>query len=351
MYNIAQQLQPYAAQIAQLNITTGFDAFIDTVVRLVKEQSRDQTNSTFETVASFGQYVLAKSGGSFSLESQEITNKIGGNMLIMSHALGSLGATVNCVGSFGWPDLHPAFRDISPRCHVHSFGQPGTCLAVEFNDGKMMIANMTPLQNANWAHLKAKIGLPTLQNLFTNCHAFCLLNWGEIVTCNDIWMGILDDILAHYSPKNQPIAFFDLSDFSNRPANELALALGLMRRFAQHSRVVLSLNQNETRLLYQFLTNQTANENFENMGKYIFEQLALNTLVIHSARRAWAFEASGVVEAEVAEITQPKILTGAGDHFNAGFLLGKLLNFAPFQALNLANGVAAEYISKGSFEL
>jgi pfkB family carbohydrate kinase len=348
--DIAQQLQPYAAQIGDLKITAGFDAFVDTVVRLVKEQSNDQTNSTFETVASFGQYVLAKSGGSFSLESQEILTKIGGNMLIMSHALGTLGATVRCVGSFGWPDVVPAFEAVSPRCVLHSFGPPGTCMAVEFDDGKMMIANMAPLHHANWAHLKTTVGLPLLRQLFTDCHAFCLLNWGEIITSDDLWTGILDEILASHSTPNQPFAFFDLSDFSNRKPHDLAVGLDLMRRFAQHSKVVLSLNQNETRLLYSFLAGHAALENFEDMGKYIFNALALDTLTIHSAQRAWAFDANGVVKVDSLPVLQPKILTGAGDHFNAGFLLGKLLNFAPLQALQLANSVAAAYTTNGELK-
>jgi len=48
-------------------------------------------------------------------------------------------------------------------------------------------------------------------------------------------------------------------------------------------------------------------------------------LVIHPVDSAIAASAKGVSFVEGALTRHPKITTGAGDHFNAGFCLGQLL--------------------------
>jgi sugar/nucleoside kinase (ribokinase family) len=77
----------------------------------------------------------------------------------------------------------------------------------------------------------------------------------------------------------------------------------------------------------------------EDNARAIRQALGLACVVIHPRRGATA-----AVEHESASfagpfVQQPKISTGAGDHFNAGFCLGRVLGFG--LAESLCVGVAA----------
>ncbi len=337
---VIEEFKRQSSKLTQFQITTGFDAFIDTIVRLVKDKNKE-----FNTIHEFGEYILNKSSGSFSLESRELITKMGGNMLIMSDALGKLGLKVNCIGSFGKNEVHTAFRGVSQNCTFYSFADAGTCLAVEFDNGKMMIANMTQLNQSDWSFIKNKIGLEQIIELFQLSDAFCLLNWGEILTSNDLWNGILKEILPQI---NKPkFSFFDLSDFTKRDTGEIHQAFVLLKEFANKTKLILSLNQNEAKMFYKVIFNESSND-FSWICKKFYNELNIENVIIHSAKKSYGIDKNGTVEVGCFSIENPEILTGAGDNFNAGFLAGKLLGYDLKSNLRLANALAAEYI-KGQF--
>jgi len=86
--------------------TAGFDGFIDTLVKIIKSKQPKQPPSLFNRIREFGDYVVEKSASSFSLEAEEVSIKLGGNMPIMANAMAMLGVNVNCVGALGYPQPH-----------------------------------------------------------------------------------------------------------------------------------------------------------------------------------------------------------------------------------------------------
>ena len=67
-------------------------------------------------------------------------------------------------------------------------------------------------------------------------------------------------------------------------------------------------------------------------------KLPLSTIVIHPVSYALAVSGDSVDVVKGPYISRPKITTGAGDHFNAGFCLGKLLDLD--NAMSVLTGVA-----------
>jgi sugar/nucleoside kinase (ribokinase family) len=61
-------------------------------------------------------------------------------------------------------------------------------------------------------------------------------------------------------------------------------------------------------------------------------------VVVHPRRGAAAATESDSARFDGPFVQQPKISTGAGDHFNAGFCLGRILGFS--LAESLCTGVA-----------
>jgi sugar/nucleoside kinase (ribokinase family) len=71
----------------------------------------------------------------------------------------------------------------------------------------------------------------------------------------------------------------------------------------------------------------------------IRDRVPVNTLVIHPTSYALAVSKSGVSVVDGPFTPKPLITTGAGDHFNAGFCLGKLLGLD--DSMSVLTGVAA----------
>src|SRR4030095_1466949 len=71
--------------LATKKVTAGFDGFVDTIVRIIKKKKEGKSPSFFRSKKQFGEYIIEKEGSSFSLELEEKSARIGGNMPILSH--------------------------------------------------------------------------------------------------------------------------------------------------------------------------------------------------------------------------------------------------------------------------
>ena len=340
-------LKDKAGMLQQKRITAGFDGFIDTIVKVIKEKHQHNPSTLFSTIEEFGNYIVEKKGASLSLEIEERSSKLGGNMPIMANALGQLDITVNCVGALGHPQIHPVFKNFPSTCHFYSFVDPGTATAFEFNDGKIMMAQMAELNSFGWDKLKTKIDINTLVSLYQQSDLLCLLNWSEIDASTDIWKGLLKNVLSQYSHKNQ-IAFFDLSDCSKRSNGSITEALQLLQEFAKHSKVILSLNKNEAGIIYKTLFDTESKQDLFDTGRDVFEKSGIHTLVLHSAKEVAAFNDKESVSVKSFFVSDPKISTGAGDNFNAGFCTAQLLELDLESSAILANAVSGYYVRTGA---
>lgn len=322
----------------------GFDGFLDTLMQVVKDKPANQLKSYFREIDEFGQYISGKKGSGFSLETETKLQKLGGNMPITAHALGSLGVKVECIGAMGYPVVHPAFTEMNERCQLHSFENPGITSALEFADGKMMLCEMEKLNRVNWQLVKERIGLEKIRELISGTDLLCLLNWSELDGSTGFWQGLLTDVFPFVvNPKN---IFIDLSDCSGRSKDAILEAILLIKNLNEISPVTLSLNRNETGILLQVLDIAPKNALAEQAGE-LFSALKIHQLVIHSAKNTLAFNGEIIVENEPAFIAQPNITTGAGDHFNAGFCLGILNEADTINCLRLGNKAAGFYMQNG----
>jgi hypothetical protein len=179
-------------------ITAGFDGFIDSIVKIIRNKQKDKPSSLFKKIGEFGVYISEKKGASFSLELEEVSLKLGGHIPNLANALGQLGVTVNCVGALGYPNIHAIFKTLPPGCHPYSFAEPGTATAYEFTDGKIMLAQMGELNRTGWGKIKGTIGIDTLVHLYKESDLVCLVNWSEIDASSDIWIGLLKDVFPQY---------------------------------------------------------------------------------------------------------------------------------------------------------
>ena len=341
---ISKILDPGAAPISAL---LGFDACIDTIVRVVRERAGKEETGYFENGLEFGHYLAEKTDKSCGIELQTRLSKPGGNMTITGNALGCLDVKCECIGTFGYPDILPFFRALSPNCRLHTIADTITATALEFSNNKVIMFDPGPYNNLRWTDIKERVGISLLRELFSNRQIIALLNWSEIEHSSEIWRGIQSDILPYMtSGRGEPLLFSDLSDCSRKGGNEIKEALSLLGSFRRNCRVVLSLNQNESEIVAKTFGISYGSDD-ELFIRDLYRVSNSDIIVIHRIEEAVAFNGSEIVRCPTFLCKDPVVLTGGGDNFNAGFCFAAALGSDLFSTLVVANGVVGFYVAEG----
>lgn len=325
----------------------GFDACIDNIVRVVKEKDENDEHGFYSNSRDFAEFLISRENRSCGIELHTHLSKTGGNMVITGNALGNLGVKADCVGTFGFPEILPVFKSISPNCILHTVGETITATALEFNDSKFILFDPGPYDNLTWEGIKTTLGLKKLTQLFSGKQLISLLNWSEIRNSTAIWEGILDDILPALSSSARAEYFFtDLSDCSRKSKEEIKSAIKLLSRFRKYFRVVISLNQNEAEMVSAAFDLKPVHSD-EDFVKSLFKIINSDILVLHRPKDAISFDGISYEKCDTFFCKEPRILTGGGDNFNAGYCFSLLNNFDPFQSLLVANAVSGSYVKTG----
>jgi hypothetical protein len=325
----------------------GFDACIDNIVNIVREKKENDMADFFSDSSQFGEFLINLDNKSCGVELQTKLFKIGGNMVITGNALGNLGIRVECVGTFGLPEILPVFRSMSPNCSLHTIGDTISATALEFNNSKVIMFDPGPYNNLTWEGIKNILGIERIEQLISGKQLISFLNWSEIENSSQIWEGVLDEILPSIVQTGEkPFFFSDFSDCSRRSKKEIQFAIELLGRFRNYFKVIISLNQNEAGLIAWASDRQEFSSD-EEFIKELFGAINTDVLVIHRTKDALAYDGVAYEKCDTFFCKEPKILTGGGDNFNAGFCYALFQNFNLFQSLLVANAVSGSYVKTG----
>jgi hypothetical protein len=329
------------------NAFFGFDACIDSIVRVVREKNGNEVAQYFTDSGQFSDFLKNLDNKSCGVELQTKLSKIGGNMVITANALGNLGIRVECVGTFGIPDILPVFRSMSANCILHTIADTITATALEFDNSKVIMFDPGPYNNLTWEGIKALIGVEKIKEMLSGKQLISFVNWSEIENSSQIWKGFLDDIFPHIRWLGQkPFFFTDFSDCSRKSRPEIQNAIYLLGQFRNYFKVHISLNQNEAALIARALDLQE-NIQEEEFVKSLFRAINTDVLVIHRVNDALAYDGVAYEQCDTFFCEEPKILTGGGDNFNAGYCYTLFQKFDLFQSLLVANAVSGSYVKTG----
>jgi sugar/nucleoside kinase (ribokinase family) len=297
-------------------------------------------------MGAFAKKIDEAAGFSANIEYVTQMVKLGGNGPIMANALGTYGAPITYIGSLGSPAVHPVFGDFQKRATVHSISEPGYTDAVEFDDGKLMCGKHEALKSVNWPTLVKHIPEAKLLKIFSESTLVALVNW----TMLPFMSQILQKVLTQIAPKLKGArrwVFFDLADPAKRTTEDIAALLKLISKFEKYFNVILGLNLQEARQIGNVLGISLADESFEAVTRHsaqIREALRIHTVVIHPTSFAAAADATGAKHVVGPFTPKPKITTGAGDHFNAGFCVGRLLDVGLEASLQIGVATSGYYV-------
>ena len=324
----------------------GLDGFVDEIVHVVDKRADADHYERLPTIAALAARLAGAAGMSTNIELVNQRVKLGGNGPIMANALASFGLHVTYLGSLGYPLPHPVFADFARRAEVYSIGEPGHTDALEFEDGKLMLGKLVQLKEITWANIQARFGRDKFAAKFNSADLVGFVNWTMIPYMSDIWDALLAELCPALAGPRRKI-FFDLADPAKRPAADIRRALELIARFSQHFDVILGLNEKEASEVAEALglrAHPHTPEELSALALEIARRVPVDTLVVHPVTYALAVTGGVVSLVAGPRITKVLITTGAGDHFNSGFCLGKLLGLDNAQSLLCGVSTSGSYV-------
>ena len=314
-------------RVIRLRAFVGLDGFVDEIIHVVDQRDGPERFVRLGEIRALAERLAGAAGKSTNIELVNQRTKLGGNGPIMANALARLGVKVTYVGALGYPHLHPVFADFARNAEVHAIADPGHTDALEFDDGKLMLTKTTSLNEVTWENIQRRFGRDKFIDHFSTDDFVGFVNWTMIPGMSDLWEALLTEFCPVHA-RVRRVMFFDLADPEKRTPKDIARALELITRFERYFEVILGLNEKEAYEVGEVLGLNTSNRSREGLGMLALQiqsRTPVGTLVVHPVSFALAAGGRTVAFVDGPFVERPLITTGAGDHFNAGFCLGKLL--------------------------
>lgn len=328
----------------------GLDGFVDEIIAVVDKRHSHEAYDAIPTIAMLGDKVSAAAGKSMNFELMVKRMKLGGNGPIMANALAAAGVGVTYVGAVGFPTIHSVFSEMAEHANVISLGEPGHTDALEFEDGKLMLGKYTKeMGEINWDNLMSRVGKERWVELLDQADLVGMVNWVMLPFLGEIWEKSLAMGIPSRSGKPRSL-FIDLCDPEKRTHADILHAMSTLTKYQEIVDVTLGLNLKEASTIAEVIgvpVKGDAESQIVQTAQRIREKLNLHCVVVHPRRGAAAATAGETGLFNGPFIKEPKISTGAGDHFNGGFCLGRLLGLNLEESLCVGTATSGYYVRTG----
>ncbi len=325
----------------------GLDGFVDKIVTAVdKRYGMGENFDPISTIAELGDRISAAAGKSANVELFPRFEKLGGNGPIMANALLALGCRTRYVGALGHPEVHPVFHEFAKETEAVSLSAPGITTALEFQDGKIMFGRMVGLDEVSYERIIEVAEEGKFFDMMARAELVAMVNWTMIPRMTEIFVSLLEKVLPNL-PRGERHYFFDLADPGKRSLTDVSNVLGVISRFQSHGEVTLGLNYNESLQVAKALELKELEADEAGLRKMADEirgSLEIGCVVIHPVDSAACATKEGNWWAPGPFIETPKITTGAGDHFNAGFCASRMAGLSPVSCLTFATSTSGFYV-------
>lgn len=325
----------------------GFDGVVDTVRIPVDERHSPDSFDRLSTLKALrdrlDEAIAAESSLLLKWESEG--QRTGGHACHLSRVFNRLGADTTLVGTYGRPPQEPFATEFT-ESKICSLGTPGYCDAVEFDDGKLMLTETSDAAELDWKTLKDRIDPETLAEHLDGADILGVGYWTVTTALPELVAKIVEDTWdLQESPPEQ--VFFDPGDVNNLSEETVRRGASKLARTTETVPVTVSANRSETEGLVSVLNSPVADSLYENAERAL-EGLGVDRFVAHSPSLSVTAVPTETVGVRVPTVENPAMTTSAGDHFNAGYLLGRLAGLSPGATTVVANALAVEFVRTGS---
>jgi sugar/nucleoside kinase (ribokinase family) len=335
-------------------VFVGFDGYVDFIQKAVK--FNDGSNKTyFHSLNDIGKHIALAAGKSAQIELTTFVKKLGGNAPIMANALATLGAKVSCAGSLGYPVVHDLFSSMHQNCSLLSFAEPGITNALEFEDGKLILSELSAFEQLDFNFIQQRMGAAYLDAALKKSKLIALVDWTNLPLGTSLWKGIFEHLRTlHVKDK---IFFFDLCDPAKKSPLEIQEILQVISRFKSMGLCILGMNENEAWKVFYALQGVSysggdeietlRNHSLQQVAEYIYNAITVDAVLVHPVDRCVVVTADKTLTQTGRIISHPALLTGGGDNLNAGFCYALLNGFDWNDCMQFGMAVSGSYVQHG----
>lgn len=337
---IIQVAERFRPRTKPEKVLAGFDGFVDEILHVIKQRVSPEEYIRMDFMNEFANNIAAAAGFSANMEYASQQTKLGGNGPILANALLAAGHEIDYIGTLGEDEIHPVYRIFCEKCmRVTSFLEPGKTDAIEFLDGKIMMGRMTDLEKMNFTNLLKHYPENELLDTLRNSELLVMTDWNALAGMNSIYDGFAE-LLSRDERRIK--VFIDLADPAKHSFEEIKEAMLKLGKLNKQADVMLGLNENESKLIAKALGLKS--DEIVDRAELIRKELNLYGVVIHPiAGAAVAVEGDSMwLDGPVTNC--PKLTTGAGDNFNAGFCNGWLAGLAARECLVTGVSTSGFYV-------
>lgn len=352
---LAESLREHAGSVEETRVVAGFDGFVDQLAKIVEERQDLEHYTPVPTISRFAE-LLGQAAGRSSLREYVVQSvDAGGCAVNLGDGIAKLGVQLDYFGTLGEP-LHPAFADFAEACRsCTSWGrEPGFTMAMEFQDGKYMLSSVTQLAEFCPESIRAYLLDGRFAEACAAASLIAITNWTLYPHMTDCWSLMQEQVFSKLT--HCPWFFLDLVDPRSRSLSEIRRMLPVLSRFEDSGRCVLGGNLNEANVLAELLDVPVVHEEGPAVAEQcelLRQKLKISEVAIHCIAGGAVASEDGVVWIDGPYTANPKKSTGAGDRYNAGYSLGRILNLPAEQRCILgaaASGFFVRNARSGSLE-
>ena len=323
----------------------GFDGYIDRVRIMVESRTGPNDFQRMRSLATLEQRIgeSVALNNSCSIEWEERDQRAGGHTSHLGRAFATLGFDPTVVGTYGTPP-EAIFEQELTGCSLVSIGSPSYSDAVEFNDGKFMINEIGSMETLDWETLHNHVDLSSLIKIIDGADALSTGYWSTMPFLSSIWDGLRTDIWPSLS--NPPkMVFVDPADVRRMSDKRIKRGLRPLKQLNNRIQVTVSANRRETGVLAS-LSGDDGND-FKTVAQQAKDVLEVSRYLAHTVDRSILVTDDITTVAQTPRVAEPELTASAGDHFNAGFILGDILGLSDTASLMLGNVVANWFVRHG----
>lgn len=328
------------------NILLGCDGFVDETYEIVEERKSQNEFTAMKNLKMFGELLVERADGGVGVELVPKRRCEGGFAINSGRIAAILGLKPRLPGLYGKPMIDPAFIGFEEICELHSLGAPALTIALEFNDGKVLMSNLEAVSSLTWADFEKFFSAEQLKALFTDVDILGLGYWSLTADFDGFFMGFMQQYESLTPPRRM---VFDFADIKKKSRESFVKSLELIRSYNSKIPMTLSLNEHEVLELCLRVGIERPALNPATIAstlKLAREKIGFDEIVVHTPEFAAASNAKdGEAYAIQERQTQVIRTAGAGDSFNGGYMCASLGALPIKERLVMANAATAFFVT------